>query len=169
MVGIRRSRYLREPQTRYAYPRKKTAFQRNTLKIGAVSTQTDTPIVTLRFYEEKKLIKSLKSPDKQTLHRRYPRSVIAEIAFIKLCRNAGFALPEIRSMLKLFRGFKPPAKLLMTAIYRTLERTRAQVRSLEEVERIMLMRMQDPQGDIEKLINEDSEVWRLRGLKMKAD
>lgn len=70
-------------------------------------------------------------------------------------------------MLKLFRGFKPPAKLLMNAISRTLERTRSQIRSLEEIERIMLIRMQDPEGDIEKLIDEDSEIWRIRGLKMK--
>lgn len=70
-------------------------------------------------------------------------------------------------MLKLFRGFKPPAKPLMNAIYRTLERTRSQIRSLEEIERIMLIRMQDPEGDIEKLIDEDSEIWRIRGLKMK--
>ncbi len=169
MVGIRRSKVLNGPQTNYPHLRVKTAFEANTLKIGEISKKTDTPIVTLRFYEKQKLIIPQKNPDKQTLHRRYSRSVVAEIEYIKLCRNAGFGLPEISSMLKLFRGFRPPAKLLMAAVYRTLERTRNQVKSLEEVERIMLMRMRDPQGDIEKLINEDSEIWRLRGLKMKAD
>ena len=167
MSGVRRAKDYGGPRTRYVYPRKKTPFQRDTLKIGEVSKLSDTPIVTLRFYETKKLISPKRAPHRQTLHRRYSPSVISEIAFIKRCRSAGFSLPEVRSMLKLFRGFKPPAKPLMNAIYRTLERTRSQIRSLEEIERIMLIRMQDPEGDIEKLIDEDSEIWRIRGLKMK--
>jgi DNA-binding transcriptional MerR regulator len=152
-------------QTKYVYPRKKTPFQKNTLKIGELSEKTDVPVVTLRFYEMQGLIKPKKSPDKQTNHRRYLPSVVAEIEFIKLCRSAGFALPEIKSMLKLFRGFKPPAKMLMNAVYRTIDRTRQQVRSLEEVERIMVLRLSDPQGDIEKLIDGDEEIWQLRGFK----
>jgi DNA-binding transcriptional MerR regulator len=157
------------PPIRRTGRRKRTPFQNNTLKIGELSEKTDVPIVTLRFYEEHRLIKPRKSPDKKTTHRRYLPSVIAEVEFIKLGRRAGFALPEIRSMLKLFRGFKPPAKILMNAVYRTLDRTREQIRSFEEVERIMLLRMRDPQGDIETLMSGDDEIWRLRGLKSKPD
>ncbi|MGZ3742525.1 MAG: MerR family transcriptional regulator [Pseudobdellovibrionaceae bacterium] len=154
--------------TRYVYPRKKTVFQKNTLKIGEVSKKTGVPIVTLRFYENHKLLKPAKNPDKKTRHRRYLPSVVAEVEFIKLCRAAGFTLPEIRSMLKLFRGFRPPAKILMSAIYRTLDRTRHQMAAIQEVERIMLLRMRDPQGDIETLIGEDEEILKLRGFKPKS-
>jgi DNA-binding transcriptional MerR regulator len=153
---------------RYRYPRKKTPFQKTQLKIGQLSKKTDVPVVTLRFYQDHKLIKPLKNPDKKTNHRRFAHSAIAEVEFIKLCRASGFALPEIRSLMKLFRGFKPPARLLMNAVYRTIEAIRHKTRSLEEVERILLIRMRDPVGDIETLINEDEEIWRLRGLKMKV-
>ena len=169
MAGFKKYPHSPFAMTRYVYPRKKTPFQRNTLKIGELSKKTGVPIVTLRFYEREKLIKPRKSPEKKTLHRRYSQSVVGEVGFIKVCRSAGFTLPEIRSMMKLFRGFKPPAKNLMGAVFRTLERTRYQVRCLEEVERIMLLRMQDPQAKIEKLIDGDEEIWRLRGLKLKAD
>lgn len=165
----REDSYERGLPIRYRYPRKKTPFQKKNLKIGELSKKTNVPVVTLRFYQQHQLIKPLRNNEKKTNHRRFARSAIAEVEFIKLCRSAGFTLPEIRSMLKLFRGFKPPAKILMSAVYRTLERTRHQVRSLEEVERIMLLRMRDPQEDIEKLIDEDEEIWRLRGLKLKSN
>ncbi len=125
---------------------------------------TRIPEVTLRFYEFEKLIAPLKNPDRETRHRRYARSVVAEVEFIKLCRSAGFSLSEIKSMLKLFRGFKPPAKLLMNSIYRTIESIRHQMKTLEEVERVLLLRMQFPQGDIEELINESEGFWRLKGF-----
>lgn len=166
--GRREGSYERWLPINYRYPRKKTGFQTGNLKIGQLSKKTDVPIVTLRFYETQKLIKPKKSPDKKTNHRRYPPSTVAQVEFIKLCRAAGFGLPEIRSMLKLFRGFKPPAKLLMGAVYRTIETIRQRTRSLEEVERILIIRMRDPVSDIEKLIDEDEEIWRLRGFKTKS-
>ena len=150
----------------YRYPRKKTVFQKTTLKIGEISKKTQIPIVTLRFYENEKLIKPAPNRYAKSGHRRYKPSVIAELEFIKLSRSAGFSLQEIRSMLKIFRGFKPPAKILMSSIYRTVDRIRHQMRSLEEVERILLIRMQNPQAEIETLIDEDPEIMRLRGLKL---
>lgn len=151
--------------TRYVYPRKKTPFQKGTLKIGQVAKKAGIPVVTVRFYEKEKLLKSLKSPDKKTNHRRFADTAVGEIEFIKTCRAAGFSIPQIRSMMKLFRGFRPPAKLLMGSIYRTLDSIRHQIMSLEEVQRILIVRMSDPSGDIAKLIEEDPEIWRLRGLK----
>lgn len=153
---------------KYTYPRKKTVFQKTTLKIGEVSEKTGVPIVTLRFYQQEKLIKPIKSPDKKTTHRRFAPNVVTEIELIKICRAAGFSIPEMRSIMKLLRGFKPPAKLLMNSIYRTVDSIRHQMRNLEEIERILILRMRSPEEDIEKLINEDEEIWRLRGLKPKA-
>jgi DNA-binding transcriptional MerR regulator len=167
--GRREGSYERDLPTKYRYPRKKTPFQKTNLKIGQLSKKTDVPVVTLRFYQDHKLIKPLKNIEKKTNHRKFAHSAIAEVEFIKLCRTAGFALPEIRSLMKLFRGFKPPARLLMNAVYRTLEAIRHRTRSLEEVERILLIRMRDPAGEIEVLITEDEEISRLRGLKMKTE
>lgn len=144
--------------------RRQTVFEKNTIKIGQLSLMTLVPEVTLRFYEAEKLITPLKNPDRKTRHRRYDQSAIVEVEFIKLCRSAGFSLPEIRSMLKLFRGFKPPAKLLMKSVHRTIESIRNKVKTLQEVERVLLLRMQSPQGDIEELINQGEGFWRLKGF-----
>jgi|SRR6185312_4332446 len=151
-------------KTKYAYRRKRTALHAGSLKIGEVAKKTKMPIVTVRFYEIEKLILPIKMPGKQTGHRRFQPSVVGEIEFIQTCRDAGFSLPEIRSIMKLFRGFKPPAKLLMNAIYRTVESIRARTRRFEEVERILILRMRDPESDIERLIAEDTEILRLRGF-----
>ena len=148
---IRRDSNSAYAATRYVYPRKKTPFQKTNLKIGQLSEKTDVPIVTLRFYQEHGLIKPLRSPDKKTKHRRFAHSAIAEVEFIKLCRTARFALPEIRSLMKLFRGFKPPAKLLMNAVYRTLDSIRHRARSLEGG------RAHSPDPD-------ERPFWRHRGL-----
>ena len=144
--------------------RRKTVFEKNTIKIGQLAAMTRVPEETLRFYEIEKLISPLKNPDRTTRHRRYDQSAVAEVEFIKLCRSAGFSLPEIRSMLKLFRGFKPPAKLLMKSVYRTIESIRDKAKTLQEVERVLLLRIQSPQADIEKLINQDEGFWRLKGF-----
>ncbi|HEY8270926.1 MAG TPA: MerR family transcriptional regulator [Pseudobdellovibrionaceae bacterium] len=168
-MAKRRNRGKTPARVKFSYPRKKSVFQQTTLKIGEVAKKSNIPIVTLRFYEEQGLIKPARNQHKQTSHRRYKVSVTSELEFIKHCRAAGFTLPEIRSMLKIFRGFKPPAKLLMNSIYRTIDRIRNQMRNLEEIERIMVMRLQNPQDDIEALIEQDPEIWRLRGLKLNPD
>lgn len=150
---------------RYRYPRKKTPLLVESLKIGEVAKKVGMPIVSVRFYEMEGLILPIKVPGKSTGHRRFRPSVLGEIEFIQTCREAGLTLPEIRSIMKLFRGFKPPAKLLMSAVYRTIATIRERTRRLEEVERVLVLRMRDPQTDIEKLIEEDSEILRLRGFK----
>jgi DNA-binding transcriptional MerR regulator len=150
-----------------SYPLKKTAYQTSTLKIGEVAKAVRMPIVTVRSYELERLIIPVKGQAKNTGHRRFRPSVVGEIEFIKTCRVAGFSLAEIRSIMKLFRGFKPPAKLPMAAIYRTIDSIRHRTRSLEEIERILVLRMREPEANIEELIEGDAEILRLRGLGQK--
>jgi len=153
---------------KFPYARKKTVFQKTTLKIGEISKKSGVPIVTLRFYENEGLIRPVRNPAKDSTHRRYYSSVYAELEFIKLCRASGFSLPEIRSMLKIYRGFKPPAKLMMNSIYRTIDQIRTRMKSLNELERILVLRLQNPAEDIAALIDEDPEIFRLRGMASKS-
>lgn len=65
------------------------------LDIGEVARRAQLPASTLRYYEEKKLIQSV---GRHGLRRLFEPAVLQRIALIKLGRNAGFALDEIRGM-----------------------------------------------------------------------
>jgi MerR family transcriptional regulator, copper efflux regulator len=110
------------------------------LRIGVISKKTRVPVVTIRYYETQGLIP--RSNAAKTLHRRYPMSVVEDILFIKECRMAGFSLPEIKSMLRIFRGLPP--ERIMKSVYRTIASVDARISSLNEIKRILKLRLRDP-------------------------
>lgn len=65
------------------------------LDIAEVARRARLPASTLRYYEEKKLIQSA---GRRGLRRLFEPGVLQRIALIKLGRNAGFSLEEIRGM-----------------------------------------------------------------------
>jgi DNA-binding transcriptional MerR regulator len=65
------------------------------LDIGEVAEQCGVPTSTLRFYEEKGLIKSI---GRRGLRRVFPAGVVEKLALIALGRSAGFSLEEIAAM-----------------------------------------------------------------------
>jgi MerR family redox-sensitive transcriptional activator SoxR len=150
------SRY--EKTVRLRIPRKieiaegRTPFQNSTLKIGELAKRSGIPVVTLRFYEIEKLIRPVKTAEnRHSTHRRFLPSVLNELEFIKSCRAAGFSIPEIKSVIKLYRGFKTPAQGKMTAVRRTLEMVRERKRRLEAIERIFLKRLREPEVPVDDL------------------
>ncbi|TIH07169.1 helix-turn-helix domain-containing protein [Pseudomonas leptonychotis] len=66
------------------------------IDIGKVSRRTGLPASTLRYYEEKGMIRSI---GRNGLKRVFDESVIQRLTLIALGRGAGFALDEIASML----------------------------------------------------------------------
>lgn len=66
------------------------------MDIGKVSRRCGLPASTLRYYEEKGLIRSI---GRNGLKRVFGESVIQRLALIALGREAGFALDEIAAML----------------------------------------------------------------------
>ncbi len=66
------------------------------MDIGKVAKLSKLPTSTLRYYEEKGLIRSI---GRNGLRRVYPDSVIETLALITLGRNVGLSLDEIKSML----------------------------------------------------------------------
>lgn len=66
----------------------------STLDIGQVAQRTRLPASTLRYYEEKGLIKSI---GRRGLRRVFRASVLERLALIGLGRAAGFSLDEIAS------------------------------------------------------------------------
>jgi DNA-binding transcriptional MerR regulator len=62
------------------------------LDIGEVARQAGVPASTLRFYEEKRLIRSV---GRRGLRRLFEPEVVDRLALISLGRAAGFSLDEI--------------------------------------------------------------------------
>jgi len=66
------------------------------LSIGALSDRTGVAPSALRFYEAEGLIRANRSPGGQ---RRYARSTIRRISFIRVAQQVGLTLEEIREAL----------------------------------------------------------------------
>ena len=80
------------------------------MDIGKVSKISKLPTSTLRYYEEKGLIKSI---GRNGLRRDFPPEVIEKLAIISLGRNAGLSLDEIANML-LPHGLQVDRELLLS-------------------------------------------------------
>ncbi|MEJ6474764.1 helix-turn-helix domain-containing protein [Pseudoalteromonas piscicida] len=65
------------------------------MDISTVAKKSGLPASTLRYYEEKGLIRSI---GRQGLKRVFPPSILERLALISLGRNAGFSLDEIATM-----------------------------------------------------------------------
>jgi len=65
------------------------------MDIGEVSNRSGLPASTLRYYEEKGLIRSV---GRNGLRRVFAGDVIQRLSFIALGRHAGFSLDEIGAM-----------------------------------------------------------------------
>jgi DNA-binding transcriptional MerR regulator len=65
------------------------------LDIAEVARRSETPASTLRFYEEKGLIRSI---GRRGLRRLFDPAVLQQLALIALGRAGGFSLDEIASM-----------------------------------------------------------------------
>lgn len=73
----------------------KAISTKQTLDIGEVVKLTGVPPATLRFYEEKGLIRST---GRNGLRRLFQSHVLQQLEFISLGRHAGLTLEEIASM-----------------------------------------------------------------------
>ncbi|WP_417704000.1 helix-turn-helix domain-containing protein [Rheinheimera aquimaris] len=66
------------------------------IDISKLSKKSGLPASTIRFYEEKNLIKSI---GRNGLKRTFDTYVLEQLEFIALGQRAGFSLDEIQSML----------------------------------------------------------------------
>lgn len=74
----------------------KTGRRKFSLSIGDVARRTGLATSALRFYEEKALIESLRTPGNQ---RCYTRDAIRRVSFIRAAQRVGLSLEEIRAVL----------------------------------------------------------------------
>jgi MerR family redox-sensitive transcriptional activator SoxR len=102
------------------------------LTIGEVAERSGVATSALRFYEEQGLI----HPERNDSgHRRYPRAVIRQVAFIVFAQKVGLSLDEIRSELaKLPRHRVPERSDWAKLSGEWKKRIRARIAELERLE-----------------------------------
>ncbi len=77
------------------------------LTIGAIAERTGLAVSAVRFYADQGLIASERATSG---HRRFPRSVIRRISFIRVCQKLGYSLEEITSQLAALPDGRTPTE-----------------------------------------------------------
>jgi len=78
------------------------------LTIGQVAERSGMAVSALRYYEAQGLVTATRTPGGA---RRFPRSVLRRLAFVRAAQNVGLSLAEIRSALgTLPEGRTPTAR-----------------------------------------------------------
>ncbi len=86
------------------------------LPIGEVAHRAGMAPSALRYYERVGLVEASRSSGGQ---RRYPRSVLRRLAFIRAAQNVGLSLEEIRSALATLPEARTPTVADWTRLSRT--------------------------------------------------
>ena len=77
------------------------------MKIGKISRKTGLTSSAIRFYEQEGLLpKSSRTGGK----RDFDEAAITSLNFIKLAKEAGFSLKEVKTLLREFQDGVPPSK-----------------------------------------------------------
>jgi MerR family redox-sensitive transcriptional activator SoxR len=77
------------------------------LSIGEVARRAGFATSALRYYEREGLISGARSEGGQ---RRYPRSVLRRLAFVRAAQNVGLSLDEVRMALATLPDSRVPTK-----------------------------------------------------------
>ena len=80
---------------------------RDLLTIGEVAARSGFATSALRYYEREGLLAAARSPGGQ---RRYPRSVLRRLAFVRAAQNVGLSLDEVRAALATLPAGRSPTK-----------------------------------------------------------
>ncbi len=100
------------------------------ITIGAVAKQAGVAASALRYYERRGLV----TPAGRRGGRRvYEASVVERIALIRLCRDTGFTLAEIRQLLAGRNGFRRAWTALARQKVRELEGRIEEARSAKKL------------------------------------
>ena len=75
------------------------------LTIGQVSARSGIAPSALRYYEQQGLVSATRTSGGA---RRYPRSVLRRLAFVRAAQNVGLSLAEIRNALATLPDDRPP-------------------------------------------------------------
>ena len=104
---------------------------RDLLTIGEVATRAGVATSALRYYEQQGLVASQRSAGGQ---RRYPRSVLRRLAFVRAAQNVGLSLDEVRAALATLPAERTPTRADWARLSRTWRaRLDEQIAGLEKL------------------------------------
>ena len=109
-------------------------FEELRLSIGDLSQRTAVNIETIRYYERIKLLP--RPPRGKGGHRVFDAASYRKLAFIKRCRELGFAIEDIRTLIALRDGNGACSDVKVVAI-RHLETVRAKMRDLANLDTVL--------------------------------
>ena len=89
------------------------------LSIGAVADRTGLAVSAVRYYEDEGLITATRA---SSGHRRFKRSVIRRVSFIRTCQRLGYSLDEIREHLASLPSGRTPTESDWQKLARSFER-----------------------------------------------
>lgn len=93
--------------TQHGVPAGPVAHARDLLTIGEVAQRSGFPASALRYYEREGLLHATRTSGDQ---RRYERSVLRRLAFIRAARTIGVGLDEVRDGLDRLPDGRTPTK-----------------------------------------------------------
>lgn len=103
------------------------------LKIGDLAERTGTNSPTIRYYEEVGL---LPRPDRQEGNqRRYSEDDVRRLTFIRRCRDFGFSIEQVRTLVALVQDRSRTCLEARDLAQAHLAKVRAKLRELRELER----------------------------------
>lgn len=104
------------------------------LKIGALAERTGTNAPTIRYYEE---IGLLPRPQRSGVQRFYGDADVARLTFIRRCRDFGFSIEQVRSLVALVQDRDRSCIEARDLAQVHLSAVRAKLRELKALERSM--------------------------------
>ena len=105
----------------------------NSLKIGALAKRTGTNAPTIRYYEE---IGLLRSAGRQAGNQRvYSDADVKSLTFIRRCREFGFSIDQVRSLVALVQDPTSPCVHARDLAQEHLVAVRAKLAELKALER----------------------------------
>jgi MerR family mercuric resistance operon transcriptional regulator len=105
------------------------------LGIGALSERTGCNIETIRYYEREGLLPS--PPRTEGGHRVFDEEHLKRLTFIRRSRELGFALEEIRSLLRMVDGEHYTCAEVRSLTLDHLQDVRGKLADLKKMEKVL--------------------------------
>ncbi len=100
--------------------------------IGDLSRRTGVKVPTIRYYEKEGLLDE--PPRTEGNQRRYGRSDLDRLGFIRHCRDLGLPMPAIRDLIELGQYPDKPCREANRIAAAQLEEVRARIAHLKKLE-----------------------------------
>jgi DNA-binding transcriptional MerR regulator len=105
------------------------------IKIGALAARTGTNVPTIRYYEEVELLPRARR--RQGGQRIYGDEDVKRVTFIRRCRDFGFSIEQVRSLVALVQDRERSCLDARDLAQEHLADVRAKLRELKALERSM--------------------------------